>query len=120
RAQKGGMIDPILDQFDLLIALLAWRQDEAVSDCRTANLDSAQEGVTLELEQKVVRQRCGKIITGEFRALATLLGAVIDKIEHGDAFGGVFVIERIAEGVSRETQLQPWRAAALERLNGMG
>ena len=44
------MIDPIFDQLDLLIALLAGREGEVVSDCRTADLDAAQEGVAFELQ----------------------------------------------------------------------
>ena len=76
-------------------------------------------------DQEIVVHLFRKIVTGELRALAAVIGAVIYELEEIDAlarFGaavglGLGVLEIIAERISREAEQQARRTGAFERFN---
>ena len=77
----------------------------------SANLDELLGGYVLR-----------EVVAGELRAIAALVRAVIDKPKHIELrlrLRGAFVdiLERVAEGVRGEAQLQPGGALASEGLD---
>ena len=96
------MIHPFFDVRDLFVALLAFGQGEIIAHRRTADGNAAQKRVTSELEQIIRVEAVGEIVACQFRAVATVVGAEIHEIVHRDALGGILVLEKIAEGKSRD------------------
>ena len=81
--------------------------------------------MTLYFDEEVMVKSRREIIAREFRALAAVLGAVIDELKQVDAFGGIGVgvalvigvFEIVAERVTRETEQQARRAGTFDWFN---
>src|SRR5204863_3254629 len=103
-AVQRGMVDPLFGHLDLLVTLVALRERKIISDGRAADVDAAQKGVALELDEVIVRERRREIIGGQIGAETALLGAIIDEIKEGDSFAVVLVLEIVAEGIGGEAE----------------
>jgi hypothetical protein len=125
RAHDAGVINPLFDGSDFRGPLFAGRNDKVISHRRAADSQPAQKGMLPQPNQVVRIKVFREVITGDLRAVAAVIGAVIEELKHVDPPGGVgFLVagvirgnEEIAERVSRETEPQAGRAGAFERFD---
>src|SRR5262245_6910586 len=99
---------------------------KVVADGRAADVDAAEKTVPAQLHHVIVRL-LGEEVAGQFRAIAAMRGAIINKLEHVHLFAGRDGLrvrlaahrgEELAAGVSRKAEEQARRALALEGLAG--
>jgi hypothetical protein len=89
RAHHGRAIDPAFDTGDFPVAVSSGGKGEAVSHRGSRDVDSAQEGVSFQLQQVGVIRVRRKIVARQFGADAAVLGAKINELEQVDLLRGL-------------------------------